>query len=330
MDRNDLPAVKAVIDPAGSVLERVLDARSRAGYDGLDPPAYRRLFAAQAKSMWGRHCQRLSALAEGDNIVASAERYDLTGVLDGRSLRICGIRRVLTSPSRSGLGHAATLVEAILANAVERGAEMGLVISDSEPDDAIGAGFETIRFTDVTLAVAQSPRHGAPMTMVRGGEVRDLGAIAAMGNIRAEPFRFHFERDVDFVQFAITAKRLLAGLVAANRRTLQFFIAEEGITAAAYIVLSVADDVWTIEECGDRDPCGARVGALLQALIARDSAKRAPTIRGRFPAAFLPPQTSVMSSTPSAQRISLRMLKVGAGAPTLANDDVLLWPDDLL
>jgi hypothetical protein len=29
-----------------------------------------------------------------------------------------------------------------------------------------------------------------------------------------------------------------------------------------------------IEECGDRDPSGARVGAILQALIAREPAKR--------------------------------------------------------
>src|SRR5437762_8006798 len=101
--------VKAVLTPTGSVLESVLDTRSRAAYDGLDPPAYRRLFAAQAKSMWGRHCQRLSALAEGHDILASAEWYDLTGVLDGRSLRICGIRRVWTSPSRSGLGDARML-----------------------------------------------------------------------------------------------------------------------------------------------------------------------------------------------------------------------------
>ncbi len=321
--------METVIAPTGSVLERVLDSRSRAGYDGLAPQAYRRLFTAQAKSMWGRHCQRLSALLEGSDIVASAERYDLSGVLDGRSLRICGIRRVWASPDRIGLDDARMLVDAVFASAAEQGAEMGLLISDSEPD-AIGGGFETIRFTDLTLTVAQSSRHGAPMTSVRGGDVRDLAAIAAMGSVRAEPFRFHFDRDVDFVQYVIAAKRLLAGLVPANRRNLQFFIAEEGITAAAYVVLSVTDDVWTIEECGDRDPGGARVGALLQALIAREPSKAPATIRGRFPAGFLPPQVSVVSSAPSAQRIGLRMLKTESPSPALSPEDVLIWPDDLL
>lgn len=108
------------------------------------------------------------------------------------------------------------------------------------------------------------------MTMVRGGEERDLAAIVAMGRARAEPFRFHLDRDVDFVQYAITSKRLLAGLGSANARQLHFFIAEEGITAAAYVILSVVGACWTLEECGDRDVSGARVGALLQALIARE------------------------------------------------------------
>jgi hypothetical protein len=59
------------------------------------------------------------------------------------------------------------------------------------------------------------------MTMVRGGEERDLAAIVAMGRVRAEPFRFHLDRDVDFVQYAITSKRLLAGL---GRRTRASYI----------------------------------------------------------------------------------------------------------
>jgi hypothetical protein len=59
-----------------------------------------------------------------------------------------------------------------------------------------------------------------------------------MGQVRANPFRFHLDRDVDFVQYAITKKRLLAGLGQARARQLLFFIAEEGITAAAYVVVS--------------------------------------------------------------------------------------------
>jgi len=70
-----------------------------------------------------------------------------------------------------------------------------------------------------------------------------------MGRVRAEPFRFHLDRDVGFVQYAITSKRLLAGLGSANARNLHFFIAEKGITAAAYVILSVVVASWTFEEC---------------------------------------------------------------------------------
>jgi hypothetical protein len=88
------------------------------------------------------------------------------------------------------------------------------------------------------LNVTESSWHGAPMTLIRGGEDRDLAAIVAMGQARALQFRFHLECDVEFVKYAITKKRLLAGLGPAGARQLLFVIAEEGITAAAYAVIS--------------------------------------------------------------------------------------------
>src|SRR3990170_7070133 len=146
------------------------------------------------------------------------------------------------------------------------------------------------------------------MTMVRGGEERDLAAIVAMGQVRAGPFRFHLDRDVDFVQYAVTKKRLLAGLGPARARQLHFFIAEEGITAAAYVVVSVAGSTWTLEECGDRDASGARVGALLQALIAREPVERRPTIRGWLPPGFCPPQVTVAAASPAPALLLARPL----------------------
>ena len=103
---------------------------------------------------------------------------------------------------------------------------------------AIPAGFEPIPTTDVEVRVVESARHGAPMTLVRGGEDRHLAAIVAMGDARASLSRFHLVRDVDFVKFALTRRRLLAGLAPAGHRELRFLIAEEGITAAAYLVLT--------------------------------------------------------------------------------------------
>lgn len=236
-------------------------------------------------------------------------------------VRVCGIGMV-----QSDDGDGFQLVDR-LANAARQEAAMVLLLSGTAIDDEV-RGFEPFRFTDLTLSVAESPRHGAPMTTVRGGEARDFAAIVAMGRARAEPFRFHIDRDLDFVQYAITSKRLLAGLGAANARQLHFFIAEEGITAAAYVVLSVVGTSWTIEECGDRDVSGARVGALLQALIAREPSERRPTIRGWLPRGFVPPQVTIASSTPSEDVVRARMLD--SRLPGLTAGDVLFWRNDFL
>src|SRR5207248_673727 len=127
----------------------------------------------------------------------------------------------------------------------------------------------------------------------RAGDERDVAAIAAMGRVRGAPFRFRLTRDEDFVRYAVTKKRLHAGLGPAGASGVAFFIAEEGATAAAYIVVVSRGGEWTIEECGDRDPTGARVGAILQALIAREPAERRPIVRGWLPPGFLPPQIAI-------------------------------------
>ncbi len=317
-----------VVPVQGTILDSVLDATHPISTDGLDRQAYGRFDAAQMKTAWGRRCRRRFALVEGVTLLASAECYDLAGTLEGRAVRICGVGSVFTEPSRRGLGHARALVGTLLDQAAAQGAEVALLFPQAALEEDAREGFETIPLTEVTLEVASS-RHGAPMTMVRGGEERDLAAIVAMGRIRAEPFRFHLDRDLDLVQYAITRKRLLAGLGTAAARQLHFFIAEEGITAAAYVVMSVAGSAWTLEECGDRDASGARVGALLQALIAREPSARRPTIRAWLPPGFRPPQLTIVSAAPSIGIMMVRQLGAAALPQRLSADDVLYWGNDL-
>ncbi|HEY9464622.1 MAG TPA: hypothetical protein VIR54_16120, partial [Vicinamibacterales bacterium] len=212
--------------------------------------------------------------------------------------------------------------------AAREGAALALVFSDMDDAKQVG-GFDIVPMTDVDIGVAEPPRRGAPMTLIRGGEERDLAAIVAMGRIRADPFRFHLDRDVDFVQYAVTKKRLLAGLGTAGARQLHFFIAEEGITAAAYVVISIVGDMWTLEECGDRDPSGARVGAILQALIAREPVERRPTIRAWLPRGFVPPQVTIVSAKPSTEVMMVRSLGKTVAQPPLSGDDVLYWRSDI-
>jgi hypothetical protein len=238
------------------------------------------------------------------------------------------IGSIVSEPAHRAGGYARELVDRLLGAATRDGAALVLIFSDMSREHQ-PAGFEVVSLTEVELSVTQSSRRGAPMTLIRGGEERDLAAIVSMGQTRATPFRFHLDRNVDFVQYAVTKKRLLAGLGPARARQLHFYIAEEGITAAAYVVISVVGNTWTIEECGDRDPSGARVGAMLQALIAREPVERRPTIRARLPPGFVPPQVAIVSGKPSTHVMMVRALGPTIVQPRLSGDDVLYWLGDI-
>ena len=317
-----------VIPAEGPVLGCVLDTAHAVSFRGLSRHAFGQFDAAQMRSAWGSRHRRRFALVEGSDVLASAMQYDLAAVLDGQPVRVCGIAEIWSQPALATGEGARELVDGLLEQAARDGATMALRFSDMGHEHRSGDS-GVVPMTDVEIGVAQPSRRGAPMTLIRAGEDRDLAAIVAMGQVRASPFRFHLDRDVDFVQSAITKARLLAGLGPAGARQLHFFIAEEGITAAAYVVVSIAGDFWTIEECGDRDPSGARVGAILQALIAREPVERRPTIRAWLPRGFVPPQVTIVSAKPSTDVMMLRSLGKTELHPRIAGDDVLYWRSDI-
>jgi hypothetical protein len=321
--------VARVIPAEGPVRERVLDITHALSPRGLSRHAFAQFDAAQMRTAWGRRHQRRFALVEGDEVLASAMQYDLAAVLDGRPVRVCGIAEIASPPALPTGEGARELVDRLLEHAARDGAAMALCFADTTaPEPRLGDS-EVVPMTDVEIGVAEPARRGAPMTLIRGGEERDLAAIVAMGRTRSSPSRFHLDRDVEFVHHEIMKKRLLAGLGATGARELHFFIAEEGITAAAYVVVSILGDLWTVEECGDRDPSGARVGAILQALIARAPVERRPTIRAWLPPRFIPPQVTILSAKPSTDVMTLRSLGERMVQPILSADDVLYWRSDI-
>jgi hypothetical protein len=319
-----------VVLAEGAILQRIVATTPLVACRGLSREAFVKYDAAQAKTAWALHHRRRFALMQAHDVLASAERYYLTGRLDRQLVTICGIAAVLTSGADDdGRNCEDVLVKQLLEDATRDGADLALLFRTTNPSSPVPDGFEVVPTTDVELTVTESPRHGAPMTLVRGGEDRDLDAIAAMGQVRAGQFRFHIDRDVDLIKHAITRKRLLAGLGAAGVRQLEFVIAEEGITAAAYIVISIVGGTWMIEECGDRDATGARVGALLQALIAREPVESRPLIRGWLPPGFLPPQTTIASASSAPSVLFARALSSRVQSLQLSAPDVMYWHNDL-
>jgi GNAT superfamily N-acetyltransferase len=312
----------------GPYLQQVLDHSYPVWHDGLSRAAYGRYYDAQVATPWGRgNLQRLALVEQGE-VLASAKLYAFGAILDSVACRIAGIGALFTAPAHRGQGHARALVERLLERAAGDGADLALLFSIVGADYYRRLGFETVATADLSLKVIEDTRRGAPMTLVRAGEERDLADVVALGRVRAERYRFHLDRDRDFLRYAIVKKRLLAGLSPAGQRELQFFVAEEGASAVAYVVITVRGGAWVLEECGDRDPDGARVGAILQVLIARDPSAPRPAINAWLPAGFRPPQIEVRGERPSPDIMMMRSL--GRPMPQLsAPGDLLFWHGDM-
>ena len=330
-----------LVPAEGPLLEQILDASYSIWSEGLSRRAYGKYYDAQLATAWGREHLRRWALVERAEVLASAKTYLFDATLDGRTISVVGLGAIFTQPAHRGRGHARHLVERLLDGQVVHStrsarsgqagrADLALLFSEIGTAYYARLGFTAIPASELTLDVQQSRRHGAPAVLVRAGDDRDLPAVAEMGRVRATPYRFRLERDRDLVQYAIAKKRLLAALGPIGARELQFFVAEEGAAAVAYVVISAAAGEWMLEEAGDRDPAGARVGAILQALIAREPAERRPVIHGWLPVAFRPPQLRIAAQSPSREAMMIRPLTARAELQSpLREEDVLFWHGDV-
>src|SRR5581483_9940476 len=272
-----------IVAAEGPILDQILSATYDLWHEGLSRKAYTTYYTGQRKTPWGaRHLHRW-ALIDGGAVLASAKVYDLEATLDERPVRVFGIGGVFTQPTHRGRGYARLLLERLIERGASDGFDLALLFSEMGAEYYASLGFTTIPTSTLSLRVREDARRGAPATLVRAGDDRDLADIAAMDAVRAQPFRFHVNRTRDFVQYSIAKRRLLAGLGPAGLRHGQFFIAEEGASAVAYVSIMQRGDEWTIDAAGDRDPAGARLGAIMQALIAREPSERRPTIRGSLP-----------------------------------------------
>ena len=137
------------------------------------------------------------------------------------------------------------------------------------------------------------------------------------------------EQADDFVRHNITKKRLLAGLLPADLLNVEFFIVEEGASAVAFAILTVTQDDVILEMCGDRDPTGARVGAILQVLRARTPSEARPLLTAFLPSGWLPPQLEVESATEIREVMMIRPLRSGLLDRPLTEQDVLYWHGDM-
>jgi GNAT superfamily N-acetyltransferase len=315
-----------VVVATGALLDEILGLTFEIWHEGLSVRAYARWNAAQLRTPWGRaHLQRFALVDDAGRLLATAKRYRYRVRLDGRTGWMSGIGAVFTPPHRRGHGYASQLVERLLETERHDGALLAGLFSEIDPAFYQRLGFTTVPLEEVTVRVER--RDGAPAMLVRAGDERDLPALEAMHRVRSSNVRFALDRDRSMIQYALSKKRLLAGLGPAGLRQVEFVVAEEGASAVAYAVLHENANGWTLEEAGDRDPSGARLGAMMQVLVAREPSAPTPLIRAWWPKAFpVPPQIALTDGSAARDVFMVRPL-ADVAVPRTA-EDVFYWHSD--
>ena len=313
------------VTATGELLERVLDGTFTIWSEGLARPAYSQWTRAQMEMAWGRAHLRRIALLRGDDLLTSAKRYDFDARLRGASVRVLGIGAVFTPPGHRGRGYARALLEYMLQDAVDRGCALALLFSEIGPSFYEALGFEVVPREVQTIEPIL--RAGAPAMLVRSAMPADLPLIADISAAYARDAAFAFERTPDLIAFSIARRRLLAGLGPPGVRQVELFVTEEGHRVVAYVCLTRGPAGVFLEECGDRDPSGARVGAMLQGLAARTPAEALPPMRATLPEALRPPQVRVLAHDAAPDLMMMKALD--PAIDIAAVQPVVFWQSDV-
>jgi predicted N-acetyltransferase YhbS len=291
--------------------ERILDGTHAIWSEGLERSDYSRWQEAQLHTAWGRRHLRRLALLDGDDLLASAKRYDLTARIGGDPLPVLGIGAVFTPPHHRGRGHARRLIEAMTMDASERGCRAALLFSEIGPDYYESMGFEVVGRDDLTFDAAAS-RPGA--LVAREGEAGDLAAMAELNARLCPSSGVALERSADFIDFGLVRRRRLAELSTSRPLVVEWLVVEDGGRLSAYLVASRRPRGLVIEDCGDVEPTGAQVADLVAALVARPSF-HPPIVHGWLPEAF---RAWTRPAHWRAVTDHVMMIKAIGGAPPLS------------
>lgn len=311
-----------------ALLDQVLDQTFPLWSDGLSRRAYGQWNLAQTRTRWGaQHLQRVGLVEDG-RVLASAKRYLFKARMAGREVQALGIGAVFTDAEVRGRGLAETLIEAMVADGVERGCTVALLCSEIGPAYYERLGFEVWPREEVTIDVPRT-RRGAPGTLVRSLEPADLAGLAEIANRYGDDAGFSLIRSPELLEFNLVRRRLRAGLGPSGLRHIEVFVSEEGHKPVSYIVVSRGPEGVRLEECGDRDPRASRVGAMLEAYLERDPSLDHRQIRAWLPPGFHPPQVRLEAAAPAAEILMIRGIGIGQGPLPPPASGVIFWGSDV-
>jgi predicted N-acetyltransferase YhbS len=307
-----------------SQLEQVLDATYPLWGEGLSRRAYGTWNRAQGMSAWGREHLATVGLVDNGDVLVSARRYLFDAQADGRPLKVIGIGALCTPEHRGGQDLASTLISAMIEDGRGRGCDVVLLFSRTGADFYTRMEFTAVERSLLTIEVPRN-RRGAPAVLVRTAEAKDLPLLAEISMLYTRGSGFALSRSASLIEFGVMRRRALAGLGPAGFRSVEFFVTEEGHRAVAYVVVAHGPEGAVIEECGDRDPTGARVGAMLEVLAAREPSHSDRTLRTAWPAAFRPPQLQVLATEPAPEIMMVRAI----GGPSPDYSRSVYWQADV-
>ncbi len=311
-------------DPAR--LEEILNLTYPIWGEQLSRSAYGAWNRAQMATEWGRLNLRRLALVDGETLLASAKRYDLQAVMGGVTVPVLGIGAVFTPPALRGRGHARALIDLMIDDARDRGCACALLFSEIGAAYYESMGFQIVPRDLVSIDVRLKP--GAPATFVRSGEAADLPFLAEMSARYRANAAFALDRSAPFLGFVLARRRLLAGLGPTGLRQVEFFVSEEGHRPVAYVLISRGPRGAVLEECGDLDPTGARIGSILQVLAGRHPAEAQTPLTTWLPATLRPPQLVVSPSGAAPEIMMIRPLQ-DAASWTAEAPTIVYWQTDI-
>jgi hypothetical protein len=202
----------------------------------------------------------------------------------------------------------------MVQEARSRDCQYALLFSEIGAAYYASMGFEVIPRELVTVDVL--PMAGSPATFVRSGEAGDLRFLAEISSRYRAGATLALDRSAAFMGFVFARRRLLAGLGPAGLRHVEFFVAEEGHRPVAYVFVTRGPRGAVLEECGDLDASGARIGAMLQVLAARHPAEPESRYTAWLPASIQPPQLVLNKGVAAPEIMMIRpLLDVASSIP---------------
>lgn len=265
-----------------ALVERILDGTFTVWSEGLSRPDYSIWQRAQLESTWGRAHLRRVAWMEDDRLLASAKRYDFRADIGGERCAVLGIGAVFTPVAERGRGHASRLLDAMIEEAAARGCRAAVLFSEIGPDYYARLGFNVIRRDELAFECPVEPE-GLPAA--RPGRLEDLPAMVALGEATRTRSTFALDRPPDLVHFGLIRRGRLADLSAAQRLVLEWLVVEEAGRMTAFVIATRRPRGLVIEDCGDIDPSGAHVAALVGSLAGQRSF-HPPVVHGWLPDQF--------------------------------------------